>query len=234
MIQLVGNWDEFRTPTRIPCGSISGYLTKIQRPLVRRLYFVPAVTGLIKDADAKYYTVLRLPSRPVPSRPVPRRVGQIISANPSTLVGLAHLGDEHKKQLIRDIADGTLCDDFDVPASVRSALAPMLKRPNPHCARALEAIVDRTGTLYPRDYWPTLSLVGNWIGGTVGRYLREYSRLFGRVPVRDIGLMASETRVTIPPGRRDRGGRARCLPSLLRVYPRTGASFAPAGRTGGP
>jgi hypothetical protein len=190
MVQLVGNWDEFRTPTGTPCGSVSGLIARMQRPLVRSLYFVPPATGLIKDPVSKFYTVLRVT--------MPRRVGQVLSANPSTLIGLARTGDEHKQDLIRDIADGTLSDAYDVPGAVRRSLASELKKPNRRRARELDAIVARTGNLLPRDYWPTLGLLGNWTGGTVGAYIRQFSRLFGDVPVRDIGLMASESRMTIP------------------------------------
>jgi hypothetical protein len=58
--------------------------------------------------------------------------------------------------------------------------------------------VERTGTLYPRDYWPKNCLLGNWMGGSVGAYLRHYPRYFGTLPLRDVGLIASEGRMTIP------------------------------------
>jgi hypothetical protein len=50
----------------------------------------------------------------------------------------------------------------------------------------------------PKDYWPNLKLLGNWTGGAVSSYLRHYPALFGSTPVRDIGLLASEGRMTIP------------------------------------
>jgi hypothetical protein len=62
----------------------------------------------------------------------------------------------------------------------------------------LEEIIRRTGTLYPRDYWPKDCIIGNWTGGSVGFYLRQFPRYYGDTPVRDIGLIASEGRMTIP------------------------------------
>jgi hypothetical protein len=62
----------------------------------------------------------------------------------------------------------------------------------------LEEIVRRTGTLYPKDYWPTDCILGNWMGGSMGAYLRQYPVYFGDTPVRDVGLIASEGRMTIP------------------------------------
>jgi hypothetical protein len=49
-------------------------------------------------------------------------------------------------------------------------------------------------------------LLGNWTGGSVGAYLRQYPRYFGGAIVRDIGLIASEGRMTIPVGDGTPGG----------------------------
>jgi hypothetical protein len=40
--------------------------------------------------------------------------------------------------------------------------------------------------------------MANWTGGTMGAYLRGYPAVFGDRPVRDVGLIASEGRMTIP------------------------------------
>ena len=128
---------------------------------------------------------------------LPRQVAIVASANPSTLINLARLGDQEKESLIRDIADGTLCDRFDIPQQVRAILHGRLKK-HPERARELEEIVRRTGNLYPKDYWPRECLLGNWMGGSMGAYLRQYPRYYGNHPVRDVGLIASEGRMTIP------------------------------------
>src|SRR5690606_21757004 len=62
----------------------------------------------------------------------------------------------------------------------------------------LEAIVDRTGHLYPKDVWPSLGMIGCWLGGPLTAYLRYFPEYFGDVPRRDLGLVASECRMTIP------------------------------------
>ncbi len=190
ILQLASDWDEFRTEAGIPCGSVSGLTAKMQKRVVRWLYCMPAITGRIRDINAKYYVALRLS--------LPRSVGMITSANPSTMVNLARLSDQEKEPLIRDIRDGTLSSRFEVPAEVRADIVPRVRRPNPRRADELEAIVRCTGTLSPRDCWPKLQLIGNWMGGTVGAYLRHFPRYFGDVPVRDLGLLASEGRMSIP------------------------------------
>ena len=55
-----------------------------------------------------------------------------------------------------------------------------------------------TGGLLPKDYWPNLQFLSNWMGGTMKAYLRGYPEFFGETPVRDVGLIASEGRMTIP------------------------------------
>jgi hypothetical protein len=189
IVQLTGDWEESRTEGGIPCGAVSGLTTLMQKRIIRFLYCVPACVGKIKDANAKYYVALRLSLH--------RPVGMLMSANPSTLINLARLGDREKEALIRDLADGTLSPRFDVPADIRAALRRRLRR-HPVRARELEEIVRRTGTLYPKDYWPRECLLGNWTGGSMGAYLRQFPLYYGSHPVRDVGLIASEGRMTIP------------------------------------
>ncbi len=189
IVQLSSDWEEFRTEAGTPCGSVTGLTATMQKKIVRWLYCVPACVAKVKDPAAKSYLVLRLS--------LPRQVGMIIAANPSTLVNLARFGDQEKEALIRDLFNGTLDRRFAVPDAVREALQGRLRKRHVERARELEAIVRRTGTLYPRDYW-TRALLGNWTGGSVGAYLRHYPRYYGQTPVRDVGLIASEGRMTIP------------------------------------
>jgi hypothetical protein len=189
IVQLSGDWDEHRTEAGIPCGAVTGLTAAMQKRLIRWLYCVPACVGKVKDPLAKYYLALRLS--------LPRSVGMIIAANPSTLLQLARTADLEKESLIRDLADGTLSPRLDLPPEVRAEVRHRLRRA-PARARELEEVVRRTGTLYPRDAWPGALLLGNWTGGSVGAYLRHYPRYFGDRPVRDVGLIASEGRMTIP------------------------------------
>lgn len=191
IVQMSGDWDECRTEAGIPCGAVTGLTATMQKRIIRWLYCVPAGVGRIKDPLAKYYVALRLS--------LPRPVAMLIAANPSTVIHLARTGDQEKEALIRDLADGTLNSRLDIPADLRQLLARRLRR-HPERARELEAIVARTGTLYPRDYWPSHLLLGNWTGGSMGAYLRHYPRYYGNATVRDVGLIASEGRMTIPMG----------------------------------
>ena len=190
IVQLSGDWQEYHTEAGIPCGTVTGLTASMQKKIIRWLYCVPAAVGKVKDPVAKYYLVMRLS--------MPRRVGMIIAANPSTLVNLARFGDQHKETLIRDIANGTLSTDFDIPFEVRSAIQSRIRRKYHDRVIELEEIIDRTGHLYPKEYWPKDCLIGNWTGGSVGSYLRHYPKYYGDTPVRDVGLIASEGRMSIP------------------------------------
>jgi hypothetical protein len=190
IVQISGNWDEHRTEAGIPCGAVTGLTALVQKRIVRSLYCIPACVGQIKDMAAKYYVVLRLS--------LPVLVELIIAANPSTMINLARAGDAERANLIRDLYDGTLNSRLEVSSEIRAELASRLRRRHRRRARDLEKIVERTGTLYPRDYWPATCLLGNWTGGSVGGYLRQYPRYFGNMSVRDVGLIASEGRMTLP------------------------------------
>jgi hypothetical protein len=190
IVQMSSDWRESVTEAGIPCGNVTGLTAEMQKRIIRWLYCVPACVGRIKDPAAKNYLALRLSLH--------RKVGMLIAANPSSLINLARAGDQEKESLLRDLRDGTLNPQFDLPADIRAALAGKLRRRYPERVRELEDIIRRTGTLYPKDYWPRDCIIGNWTGGSVGYYLRHFPRYFGTTPVRDIGLLASEGRMTIP------------------------------------
>jgi GH3 auxin-responsive promoter len=190
IVQMSSDWQEFTTEAGIPCGAVTGLTATMQLKIVRWLYCVPACAAKVKDPAAKYYLALRLS--------LPRKVGMIIAANPSTLINLAKAGDHEKESLLRDLRDGTLSDRFDIPGEVRAEVERRIRKKNPERVRFLEDIINRTGTLYPKDYWPKDCLIGNWTGGSVGAYLRHFPKYYGATPVRDVGLIASEGRMTIP------------------------------------
>ena len=190
ILQLASDWRESFTPAGIPCGAITGLTAHLQSPLVRVTYCMPPSASKIKDVESKYYLALRLS--------VYRDLGATIAANPSTILAIARLGDREKETLIRDVADGTIDPRWAIPDEVKESVKIRTRWRRKRTARRLQAIVDRTGRLLPKDYWPNLQLLANWTGGTMGAYLRGYPEYFGDRPVRDIGLIASEGRFTIP------------------------------------
>lgn len=191
IVQLSSNFDKFRTPGGTPCGNISGLVAAMQSPVVKLLYTLPSQISQIDDAHLKYYTSMRLSL-------VDRNVGMITTANPSTLLHLAQFTDQHRESLVRDIADGTLTGAEQLDATIYGKLKSCLNRKEKRRARELESIIERTGHLFPRDFWPDLSLLAVWMGGSAGAYLSQLPAYYGDLPIRDHGLSASEGRMTIP------------------------------------
>jgi hypothetical protein len=191
MVQLAGDPEEFRTEAGIPCGNLSGLTAEAQKKIVRWLYCVPPGTGRVKDAAARHYVSLRFS--------VPRKAGMFVAANPSSLIALARVLDERKEALIDDVAKGTLDPKLDIPDELRARFTRKV-RPDPEAANRLKAAVKAGGgTLLPMHVWqPEKVLIGTWTGGSVGPYLRQLPRYFGTTAVRDLGLLASEGRMTIP------------------------------------
>jgi hypothetical protein len=190
ILQVASDWRESFTPGGIPCGAITGLTAHMQNRMVRTKYCMPAAASRIKDIESKYYVGLRFS--------IYRDLGTIIAANPSTILAMARLGDREKQTLIRDLFDGTIDTRWQIPAEIRRQLLRKTRRRHKATARELERIVAESGRLLPRDYWPNLQFLSNWMGGTMRAYLRGYPEFFGDTPVRDVGLIASEGRMTIP------------------------------------
>jgi hypothetical protein len=190
IVQLSSDYDQFRTPGGTPCGNISGLVGAMQSPIVRGMYTVPLDVAKIQDAEAKYYTALRLSI----ANPY---VGLVMTANPSTLVQLGKLAERDQERFVRDVRDGTLAVADQLPDGIRASLLRRCRR-NPKRAAELERLIREHGRLAPQHFWPHLALVGVWTGGSAGAYLQSMRRYFGEVPVRDHGLSASEGRMTIP------------------------------------
>ncbi len=193
LVQLASDFCRCHTDAGTPCGNISGLAAAMQSRAVQMIYSLPYEIVKIGTPEAKYYTALRLAV-------ADPNVGQMTTANPSTLVHLAQIADERKTELIRDIFDGTLATWDELPESIRPALAGRIRRKQPQRARELERVVDSTGHLYPRDFWNELQFLAVWTGGSCAAYLPAVREYFGDIPVRDHGLSASEGRMTIPFG----------------------------------
>ena len=189
-LQLSSDWRQQLAPSGVPCGNISGLAAETRPIYTRSMFMLPASIIRVTDPAAKHYTALRVAM-------TANDVGMIITANPSTLVEFAKRADAQRDMLLRDIHDGTLSEEMDVPGHVRDALRWRL-RPKKRRARELEAIVRRTGKLYPRDFWPHMSVLAVWTGGSVGVYISQLEEFYGRTAIRDHGISASEARMSIP------------------------------------
>ncbi len=188
ILQVTSPMDEERAAGGLPCGAITGMMARNQKRIVRKYYITPPEVAYISDTTARRYTIMRLA--------MPADVSWIVTASPATVLQLARIGDAESERIIRDVRDGTLSADMDIPSDVRQALAPRLTA-DTAAADRLARLRSEWGRLYPRDYW-NLGFLANWTGGTMGLYLQDFPEYFGDVPVRDIGLLATEGRMSLP------------------------------------
>ncbi len=174
------------SPTGLPCGAISGLLAEHQQWVVRKMYPVPPQVNAISDPAEKYYAIMR--------SSIAHDIGIIITPNPSTLVKLARIARDNAERIIRDVHDGSisLSDRLSI-----EAMRGVSFRPNRPAAKRLEEIITLHGQLLPKHFW-NLSFMLGWTGGTVGLYLPSVRRFYGSVPIRDMGLLASEGRLSVP------------------------------------
>ncbi len=188
ILQSSGRYDETHAGDGTPCGAITGLLARTQKKIVRRYYTSPPGLAYIDDVTARYYATMR--------SAIEKDVAFAITANPSTLIRLARTMDERKADLIRDVRDGAISPGGCAGKDATCGLGQKL-RPNPRRASQLESIVEQTGQLLPRDAW-RLEFLSCWTGGSMGHYLPAVRALWGGLPIRDPGLLASEGRVSIP------------------------------------
>jgi len=188
ILQVTGDAEEQFTESGVPCGAISGVLAKHQRYIIRQAYVTPYQVSQIPIAADRYYTIMRFA--------VMQDIAFVSTANPSTILSLAQTAAERAESLIRDIHDGTLDAQLTLPREMREQFERRLKK-NPAQAKELEGLLGAHGRLLPMHYW-NLSFLANWTGGTLGMYLPRLAEYYGPAPIRDIGLLASEGRITIP------------------------------------
>jgi hypothetical protein len=215
IVTIVSPAVEGYTDGGIPYGSTSGMVVKEMPRVVQAAYAVPYDAFEIESYEAKYYALLRLA--------LAGEVTFLGTANPSSILMLAEMADRYADHLIRDIHDGGLSSRFDVSARIRAALAPRL-RAAPDRARDLEALRARRGRLVPADYWPGMALLGCWKGGTVGSYIRKLPEWYdpdgrGMPPVRDMGYLASEARMSVPISDRGAGGVLTIHANVFELVP---------------
>jgi GH3 auxin-responsive promoter len=171
----------------LPFGAISGYLTRRQPKPIKKFYALPYELAKVKDVESKYYLMLR--------HSLPADIRMIMMPNPSSLLMLAEKMNVYVDDLLADIRAGTVNDRY-LPKGTPKRLAQA--EANPRRADELASILRTSGSLTPAEVWPNLRVLSCWKGGTMPLYLAKLPDVFGDLPVRDLGYMASEGRGATP------------------------------------
>jgi hypothetical protein len=218
LLGIVSPATEGKTAGGVPYGAASGLIYESSPRWLQKLFVVPYEASQIKDSAAKYYIIMRLA--------LEHEISFFATPNPSTILKLVETADLYKAEIIKDIRDGTIGAQWELPEAIRHRLVSKLFK-NKMRARQLEDFANQHEKLRPKEYWPQLQLIGCWKGGTVGIRLKEFSRWFPEdTPVRDLGYMASEAQITLPISD---AGSAGILCTGANFY-----EFIPEGEIGSP
>ena len=163
----------------IPYGSNTGRMHLAQPWWVRFRYPVPYEVYCLDDAEARLYTVLRFALQ--------ADVRSLTTANPTTLLLIARKLQQWSEPLARDLEGGTL------------AHGPARRLPRAFTQRLRRKLKTRPA---PSDWRPArlwrLAAINCWTGGSAGFFLDHLPQALGAdLPVRDVGITASETYAAI-------------------------------------
>ena len=164
----------------IAYGSNTGRMHLAQPWWVRRRYPVPYEAYCLPDPEQRLYAILRFALQ--------ADVRSITTANPTTLLLIARKLQEHAHALAADLEAGSLCHGpaAELSSALRSPLLPSLRR--------LRAPSD----WHPARVWG-LRVVSCWKGGMARWFLPRLAPALGaHVPVREVGISASESFLAIP------------------------------------
>jgi hypothetical protein len=185
---------EGHTAGGIPFGSLSGMTYERIPMLVRRTYAVPYEVALVEDPDTRYFLTMRLA--------LAHSVSAVGTPNPTSLLRLAETARARSEEIVRAVRDGTLGVPDEALATTKTRTVDRFRSsllPDPMRARFLERVVAEHGALVPGACWPELQVIGCWLGGAAGLHAERLRKHFGeKTALRDLGLLASEGRMTIP------------------------------------
>ncbi len=188
-----------RPPTKagIPVGFASGIALNNsmgEKQMLRIAY--PLEVLLNRDPVSRDYLLLRFALQK-------RNVIMVVGNNAGRFSQLALQASRSAQAIIADIAGGTVRGAAGIDPAVLEKLSAHLS-PDPARAEELQQILERTGDLLPKSYWPSLQLMTFWISGTVADYIKDVRPMVPETAVFfDAGYGASEVRINIPflPGR---------------------------------
>lgn len=169
-------------PGGLPVGSNTGRMHKAQPWWVRLRYPVPYRAFGLSPSDLRLYTILRFALQ--------QPISSLTTANPSTILLMCRRLLAWQEHLAADLRDGTLR---------RGPAAALDKR----ARRWFEWRLRRRKP--PADWRPghiwDLALINCWKGGPAQYFVDRLPEALGRdIPVREVGVTASEGYFAIPLG----------------------------------
>lgn len=212
---VVGSAAEGRTQAGVAYGAMTGFGYHIGHAGFRGRPF-PYEVFTLADYATRYHCILRLALAAAD-------LSAAFVYNPSTLLLLLQTARRDWDGLVDDIEAGRLRPGLELPDEVRAALEPALVA-DPERARALRPLRDHG----PRAWWPGLAALLCWKGGSAGFYLDDLRAQLDGLPVRDLGIVASEAMLTLAVDDETAGGVLIPTTGFFEFVPAQGDEDAPA------
>jgi hypothetical protein len=182
---LFNNAEEYRTPSGLWVGSNAGLMYRNSSALLRSAQAVPYEVCLIDDYESRYYVILR--------HILAADISMLACINPSSILLLAELANQHADTLIQDIYAGDLQEGLELSKRQYAFFRQRLRADRAR-ARQLARILAEDGRLSPARYWPHLEVLCSWKGPGVNAFIERCRRWYGDLPFRDVGYGSSEFR----------------------------------------
>mgnify|MGYP000044069796 CR=1 FL=1 len=181
---------EGRFENGIPWGSASGVLYAGMGRRIAAKYVVPPEVFAIEDHSLKYLLILRLAL-------AHKNITYLSSANPSTLLKLCALANEHWRELISDIEHGGFSRKSALPSHVVHALQKAFRQ-LPARAAELRDIFEHHPPASFAKLWPFLRLVSTWTSGNCAVAVDAVRTLLSpSTHIVELGYLSSEFRGTL-------------------------------------
>ncbi|MCR4939877.1 MAG: GH3 auxin-responsive promoter family protein [Treponemataceae bacterium] len=185
-LSIVGKAIEGAAPDGTVYGSVSGVTRRDCPNFIKSLYAESAEVFSIADYKARYYTLMRTG--------IEHDIYLLVTANPSTIIEMQKNVNEFFEDYVKDIENGTLKADLDIPADIRKAIEPCYK-PNPKRAAELRALKAKYGNLLPKHFWPNIQVLTTWKCGNTRVYVDKFTDFFPKhMLYQEFGYFASECR----------------------------------------
>ena len=177
-------------PSGLPYGSNTGRMHARQPWIVRMRYPTPKDVVAFQDPMVRLYCTLRFALQ--------HDVTSITTANPSTILLMARRLEEWADELSADLREGTV--ERGPAAALSSEVKKRLRR------KAKKSAVPSSWKM--AQIWDLVS-IHCWKGGSASFFLDQFSEaLGGEVPIREVGITASEGYFALPLSDDDPGGVA--------------------------
>lgn len=176
----------------IPVGYASGFTLaqSMEGALAARMAF-PVNILANEDSETLNYLLMRFAMQH-------KDVVAIFGNNAGRIKELASFAAEHADEIIKDIQTGTIDGARNINPGIKRNLEPILA-PDKIRASELRMIKEKTGTLLPKDYWPSLKLLAFWLSSSIGQYIKDVKPIMpDSVKYFDMGYGASEGKFSIP------------------------------------